>query len=92
MLSFQIINEGRGIQIDCDEQGMATVIGALEKFDLLVDTCISELPRMADVSLVNKPRGEKKPSGKSSSRGLATDPSRCLPHDPSLRFSFCCPS
>jgi hypothetical protein len=31
MLSFQIINEGRGIQIGCDEQGMATLIGALEK-------------------------------------------------------------
>jgi hypothetical protein len=27
MLSFQIINSGRGIQIDCDEEGMATLIG-----------------------------------------------------------------
>jgi hypothetical protein len=31
MLSFQIINSGRGIQICCDNQGMATLIGALEK-------------------------------------------------------------
>jgi hypothetical protein len=31
MLSFQIKNAGREIQIDCDEQGMATLIGALEK-------------------------------------------------------------
>jgi hypothetical protein len=31
MLSFQIINEGRGIQIACDDRGMATLVGALEK-------------------------------------------------------------
>ena len=31
MLSFHIINSGRGVQIDCDDEGMATLIGALEK-------------------------------------------------------------
>jgi hypothetical protein len=31
MLSFQLANEGREIQIECDEQGMNTLIGALEK-------------------------------------------------------------
>ena len=31
MLSFQIINSGRGIQIYCDEEGMATFISSLEK-------------------------------------------------------------
>jgi hypothetical protein len=27
----QLTNEGRGIQVFCDEQGLATLIGALEK-------------------------------------------------------------
>jgi hypothetical protein len=31
MLSFEIINSGQGIQIACDQQGLATLIGALEK-------------------------------------------------------------
>ena len=31
MLSFEIVNEYRGIQVLCDKQGMATLIGALEK-------------------------------------------------------------
>lgn len=31
MLFFQIINQGRGIQIGCDDQGMAALISALEK-------------------------------------------------------------
>src|SRR5882757_2276802 len=31
MLSFQIINSGRGIQIFCDSEGLATLAGSLEK-------------------------------------------------------------
>lgn len=31
MLSFELTNEGRGIQAYCDEQGLATLIRALEK-------------------------------------------------------------
>jgi hypothetical protein len=31
MLSFKIANEGRAISIACDEQGMATLIKALER-------------------------------------------------------------
>jgi hypothetical protein len=31
MLSFQVVNSGREIQIACDEQGMTTLIGALER-------------------------------------------------------------
>jgi hypothetical protein len=31
MLSFQMINEGRGIQMNCDEEGMVTLIEALKK-------------------------------------------------------------
>jgi hypothetical protein len=31
MLSFHVINEGRGIQVNCDKQGMATLTRALEK-------------------------------------------------------------
>jgi hypothetical protein len=31
MLSFEIINGGRGIQIDCDEQGTAILIAALNR-------------------------------------------------------------
>ncbi len=31
MLSFELANEGRGIQIYCDEEGMATLVRALEK-------------------------------------------------------------
>ena len=33
MLCFQIINQGRGIQIDCDEQGKATLINALNRVE-----------------------------------------------------------
>ena len=31
MLAFQIINSGKTIQINCDDQGMATLISALQK-------------------------------------------------------------
>lgn len=31
MLSFDIVNEGRGIEISCDERGMTTLIQALER-------------------------------------------------------------
>jgi hypothetical protein len=31
MLSFQITNSGRGIQVYCDQEGIATLIGSLEK-------------------------------------------------------------
>jgi len=31
ILSFEIINSGRSIQIDCDRQGLEILIGALEK-------------------------------------------------------------
>jgi hypothetical protein len=31
MLSFQIINSSRGIQIDCDDAGIATLIDALKR-------------------------------------------------------------
>jgi hypothetical protein len=31
MLSFQLINQGRGIQVNCDEQGMTTLLEALKK-------------------------------------------------------------
>ena len=31
MLSFQVINAGRGIEIHCDDQGMATLVKALER-------------------------------------------------------------
>jgi hypothetical protein len=31
MLSFQITNSGREIQIYCDEEGIASFIGSLEK-------------------------------------------------------------
>jgi hypothetical protein len=31
MLSFDLANEGRAVEISCDEQGMATLIKALEK-------------------------------------------------------------
>jgi hypothetical protein len=31
MISFQILKSGRGIQIYCDDQGMATLISALEE-------------------------------------------------------------
>ena len=33
MLYFQIINQGRGIQIGLDEQGKATLIKALDKVE-----------------------------------------------------------
>jgi hypothetical protein len=31
MLSFEVTNGGRTIQIDCDSEGLATLIEALEK-------------------------------------------------------------
>ena len=31
MLSFHMTNEGRELQVYCDDEGMATLIGALEK-------------------------------------------------------------
>jgi hypothetical protein len=31
MVSFQVINQGKGIQISGDEQGMATLVEALKK-------------------------------------------------------------
>lgn len=31
MLSFQLINQGQGIQVNCDEQGMTTLLDALKK-------------------------------------------------------------
>ena len=31
MLSFQLINQGQGIQVNCDEQGMTTLLEALKK-------------------------------------------------------------
>jgi hypothetical protein len=31
MLSFQLINQGRGIQVACDEQGIATLVEALKR-------------------------------------------------------------
>jgi hypothetical protein len=31
MLSFELSNEGRAIQISCDSEGLATLIAALEK-------------------------------------------------------------
>ena len=37
VLSFEIINLGQGIQIDCDQQGLATLIAALEKLRSTAD-------------------------------------------------------
>jgi hypothetical protein len=31
MLSFQLVNQGRGIQVLCDEQGVTTLVEALKK-------------------------------------------------------------
>jgi hypothetical protein len=31
MLSFQLTNSGRGIQVCCDSQGAAALLGAIEK-------------------------------------------------------------
>ena len=31
MLSFRVINKGNGIQVDCDEHGMATLLEAFKK-------------------------------------------------------------
>ena len=37
MLSFQVIDSGQAIQIACDQQGLATLIGALEKLRSTAD-------------------------------------------------------
>lgn len=74
MLSFQIINSGRGIQIDCDDQGMATLIGALERIRPTGGHVHLCTPSNGGHELNEKTLfGETKRSEKSSSRGLVIE-------------------
>jgi hypothetical protein len=60
MLSFLVTNSGQGIQIDCDQQGLAALIGALEKLRNTADHIHLRTPANGGRELSDQtPWGEK---------------------------------